>query len=269
MFSNENLLIRRSFRQVSAAIATSLGRGEPPRVKVKVSPVEWFVADEPETHTRYFVIQGSDNFDHWKVPHAASPRLLSPHQHAAATPAWHTDERRREHAVPRRQLLRARHGGGRGRGGRRRGPLPACSQRCWRGAVGPGSRRWCGRGPGAERGRRAQVNLTFDPVPFEDAALGVKVHRGVYQTALALLDRFQPLVEEHLATSPFAKISFTVPPPPRPNRSPLPHSPAPQAPHLPTPSAWQHVSSHCASDGSKAWVLAVVTVPCASRFTAS
>lgn len=62
--------------QVSAAIATSLGRGEPPRVKV--SPVEWFVADEPETHTRYFVIQGSDNFDHWKVPHAASPRLLSP-----------------------------------------------------------------------------------------------------------------------------------------------------------------------------------------------
>lgn len=54
-----------SCAQVSAAIATTLGRGEPPRVKA--SPVEWFVADEPETHTRYFVIQGSDNFDHWKA----------------------------------------------------------------------------------------------------------------------------------------------------------------------------------------------------------
>lgn len=55
-----------------------------------------------------------------------------------------------------------------------------------------------------------QVNLTFDPVPFEDPGLGVKVHRGVYQTALTLMARFQPLVEEHLATSPFAKVSFTV-----------------------------------------------------------
>lgn len=55
-----------------------------------------------------------------------------------------------------------------------------------------------------------QVNLTFDPVPFEDVALGVKVHRGVYQTAMALYERFLPLVMEHLASSPFAKISFTV-----------------------------------------------------------
>lgn len=37
-----------------------------------------------------------------------------------------------------------------------------------------------------------------------------QVHRGVYQTALALYERFQPLVEEHLASSPFAKVSFTV-----------------------------------------------------------
>jgi hypothetical protein len=55
-----------------------------------------------------------------------------------------------------------------------------------------------------------QVNLTFDPVQFEDAALGVKVHRGVYQTALFLMARFQPMVEEHLASSPFAKVAFTV-----------------------------------------------------------
>lgn len=32
----------------------------------------------------------------------------------------------------------------------------------------------------------------------------------MYQTALALYERFEPLVEEHLATSPFAKVAFTV-----------------------------------------------------------
>jgi hypothetical protein len=55
-------------------------------------PSAWFVADDPASHTRFIVIQGSDNLDHWRV------------------------------------------------------------------------------------------NLTFDPVAFED--LGVKVHRGVYETAL-------------------------------------------------------------------------------------
>jgi len=67
------LLNVRSFT-TSAAITASLGRGEPP--KVKVSPVEWFVADEPETHTRYFVIQGSDNFDHWKVNLTFDPMVF-------------------------------------------------------------------------------------------------------------------------------------------------------------------------------------------------
>lgn len=43
---------------------------------MKVSPVEWFVADEPETHTRYFVIQGSDNFDHWKVNLTFDPMVF-------------------------------------------------------------------------------------------------------------------------------------------------------------------------------------------------
>ena len=54
------------------------------------------------------------------------------------------------------------------------------------------------------------MNLTFDPVVFEDPALGVKVHRGVYAAAQALYDRFLPLVEEHLASSPYAKVMFTV-----------------------------------------------------------
>ena len=57
---------------------------------------------------------------------------------------------------------------------------------------------------------RRRVNLTFDPVVFEDPELGVKVHRGVYAAAQALYDRFLPLVEEHLASSPYAKIMFSV-----------------------------------------------------------
>ncbi len=30
-------------------------------------PSEWFVVDDPATDTRYFVIQGSDTLDHWKL----------------------------------------------------------------------------------------------------------------------------------------------------------------------------------------------------------
>ncbi|EFJ41746.1 hypothetical protein VOLCADRAFT_98293 [Volvox carteri f. nagariensis] len=54
-----------------------------------------------------------------------------------------------------------------------------------------------------------KLNLTFDPVTFEDPSLGVKVHRGVYEAALVLYDRFLPLVYEHLESSPFSKIAFT------------------------------------------------------------
>ena len=84
-----------------------------------VSPTEWYVADDEEKHLRYFVIQGSDNMDHWKV------------------------------------------------------------------------------------------NLTFDPVAFEDPSLGVKVHRGVYETAMIFYDRFLPLVQDHVASSPNSRIAFT------------------------------------------------------------
>lgn len=54
-----------------------------------------------------------------------------------------------------------------------------------------------------------RTNLSFEPVPFEDAALGVSVHRGVYDAALALYPRFEPIVLEHVAASPFARVSFT------------------------------------------------------------
>ena len=37
------------------------------RAKECQSPAEWFIADDPSSHTRFFVIQGSDNLDHWRV----------------------------------------------------------------------------------------------------------------------------------------------------------------------------------------------------------
>lgn len=54
-----------------------------------------------------------------------------------------------------------------------------------------------------------RLNLTFDPVIFEDPALGVKAHRGVYQAAKQLYHRFLPLVEDHLSKYPDATIAFT------------------------------------------------------------
>lgn len=45
---------------------------------------------------------------------------------------------------------------------------------------------------------------------FEGAELGVSVHRGVYETAAVLYERFEPLVAEHMASSPFAKVAFAV-----------------------------------------------------------
>lgn len=105
---------------VTAAVDSTLNRDRRKKLPAEcVSPTEWYVADDHATQTRYFVIQGSDNLDHWKV------------------------------------------------------------------------------------------NLTFDPVTFESEALGVKVHRGVYEAAQVLYDRFLPLVQEQLAVSPFAKICFT------------------------------------------------------------
>ena len=38
----------------------------------------------------------------------------------------------------------------------------------------------------------------------------VQVHRGVYVAAEILYERFKPMVEEQLASSPFAKVAFTV-----------------------------------------------------------
>lgn len=52
------------------------------------------------------------------------------------------------------------------------------------------------------------INLNIEPVPFEDAALGVRVHRGVYETAIQLYDELLPLVRQHLASSPDARVAL-------------------------------------------------------------
>lgn len=44
---------------------------------------------------------------------------------------------------------------------------------------------------------------------LHDVAILLQVHRGVYEAAKLLYERYKPMVEEHLATSPFAKVSFT------------------------------------------------------------
>lgn len=55
-----------------------------------------------------------------------------------------------------------------------------------------------------------KTNLMFEPVPFEGTELGIKVHRGAYEAAQALYERFLPLVQEHVDKDPTAKVCFTV-----------------------------------------------------------
>ena len=43
----------------------------------------------------------------------------------------------------------------------------------------------------------------------DSPSCSVRLDRGVYAAAQALYDRFLPMVQEHLAASPFAKIVFT------------------------------------------------------------
>ncbi|GAX80953.1 hypothetical protein CEUSTIGMA_g8388.t1 [Chlamydomonas eustigma] len=54
------------------------------------------------------------------------------------------------------------------------------------------------------------INFKFDPVIFEDPALGVRVHRGVYEAALRMYEDLLPVVQQHLASAgPSAKISLS------------------------------------------------------------
>lgn len=53
---------------VTAAVQSTWGGDKSRLTKDKLhNPTEWFVADDPMSRTRYFIIQGSDTLDHWKV----------------------------------------------------------------------------------------------------------------------------------------------------------------------------------------------------------
>jgi hypothetical protein len=52
---------------------------------------------------------------------------------------------------------------------------------------------------GSDSAASWRSNLSFDPVTFEDPALGAKVHRGVYEAACALYDTLTPMIDEHVA----------------------------------------------------------------------
>ena len=53
---------------VTAAVQSTWGSDKAKLSKDNLqNPTEWYVADDPMSHTRYFIIQGSDTLDHWKV----------------------------------------------------------------------------------------------------------------------------------------------------------------------------------------------------------
>lgn len=53
---------------VTAAVQSTWGSDKTRLTKDKLhNPTEWYVADDPKSRTRYFIIQGSDSLDHWKV----------------------------------------------------------------------------------------------------------------------------------------------------------------------------------------------------------
>eukprot|EP00963_Diacronema_lutheri_P002230 scaffold148_cov341-Pavlova_lutheri.AAC.38 len=52
-------------------------------------------------------------------------------------------------------------------------------------------------------------NLSFDPVPFENEELGIRVHRGTYEAALALYSRVMPIAKNFLQGNSRRKIQLT------------------------------------------------------------
>ena len=56
----------------------------------------------------------------------------------------------------------------------------------------------------------AALGVAASSYQLPHVCLCLQVHRGVYEAAEILYQRFLPLVVEHLASRPFAKIAFTV-----------------------------------------------------------
>lgn len=54
---------------VTAAVSSNFNKehSKAPKESQAADPTQWFVCDDPVSHTRYFVIQGSETIDHWRV----------------------------------------------------------------------------------------------------------------------------------------------------------------------------------------------------------
>ena len=54
---------------VTAAVSSNFNKehSKAPKESQAADPTQWFVCDDPVAHTRYFVIQGSETIDHWRV----------------------------------------------------------------------------------------------------------------------------------------------------------------------------------------------------------
>lgn len=63
---------------------------------------------------------------------------------------------------------------------------------------------------GSESMASWKANLRFEPMQFEDANTGVRVHKGVYEIAKSLYTQMLPLVQSHMAAyGKRSRISFT------------------------------------------------------------
>ena len=54
---------------VTAAVSSNFNKehNKAPKSSQAADPSEWFVCDDPVSHTRYFVIQGSQTIEHWRL----------------------------------------------------------------------------------------------------------------------------------------------------------------------------------------------------------
>lgn len=54
---------------VTAAVSSNFNKehSKGPKSSQAADPSEWFVCDDPVSHTRYFVIQGSQTIEHWRL----------------------------------------------------------------------------------------------------------------------------------------------------------------------------------------------------------
>lgn len=54
---------------VTAAVSSNFNKehSKAPKGTQAADPTQWFVCDDPVSHTRYFVIQGSETIEHWRV----------------------------------------------------------------------------------------------------------------------------------------------------------------------------------------------------------